>query len=90
MAFFGKAARSRQGLAVAAALVASSGLIALAVVSTATRRSELAAVYPPYASSFGVRPQAKMQVCGLTEALALIQPLLPMITSRKFLMLVRL
>ena len=60
--FFGQAARSRQGLAVAAALVASSGLIALAVVHTATRRTALAAVYPPFASSFGARPRATMQV----------------------------
>lgn len=61
--FFARAARSRQGLVVAGALVASAGLIAVVVVSTATpRRSELAAVFPPFASSFGV---SRAQTQGL-------------------------
>jgi hypothetical protein len=58
--FFVQSARSRKGLA-AAALIASSLLIALAVVHNATRRTALAAVYPPFASSFGARARATMQ-----------------------------
>ena len=56
--FFVQSARSRKGLA-AAALIASSLLIALAVVHNATRRTALAAVYPPFASSFGARARAR-------------------------------
>jgi len=56
------ASRNRKSVAVAAALVASSVLIALAVVGTSTRRTtELAAVYPPFASSFGVAPRVQTQ-----------------------------